>query len=199
MASAGFDLQKFIADSIKTVVAPKSYFSGMAKSGGFVEPIIKAAIYGILSGVISFLWLKLGLGIGGGMLGAGTGITTLVTTVIGALIGLFIGGAIVLIFSLISGGTTDYEANVRAMAAMMVLMPVSSLLGFTYGINLYLGVVIGLVVNFYGLWLLLNALISGLSGKAMTAQILVGVLALLSIAGGLYSYKAMKALMSLGS
>ena len=199
MANAGFDLQKFISDSIKTVVAPKSYFSGMAKSGGFVEPIIKAAIYGILSGVFSFLWMKLGLGIGGGMLGAGTGITTLVMTIVFALIGLFIGGAIVLIFSLISGGTTDYEANVRATAAMMVLLPVGSLLGFTYNLNLYLGVVVGIVVNFYGLWLLLNALISGLSAKAMTAQILVGVLALLTIAGGFYSYRAMKMLMSLGS
>jgi len=200
---ANFDIQKIIADSIKTIVSPKSYFSSMAKTGGFVEPMIKALVYGVVGGLISFLWIQLGLSFSFGGMGAGamaaSGVATLVQAIIGAIIGLFIGGVFMLILSLISGGSTDYEANVRVMASLMVMTPVSSLLMVTLGINLYLGGIIMTVVLFYYLWLLLNALIHALSAKPMVAKIVVGVLALLFIGGGFSMYRGMLALSSMGS
>ena len=56
MAEAGFDFQKFIEDSKSVLTAPKEYFSSMPKTGGFVEPLIKATIYGLVAGVLYFIW-----------------------------------------------------------------------------------------------------------------------------------------------
>ncbi len=63
----------------------------------------------------------------------------LVWTIVGALIGLFIGAVIMLIISAICKGSTDFEANLRVVAAVMVLMPINALLGFTMGINSVFG------------------------------------------------------------
>jgi len=58
----------------------------------------------------------------------------------------------------------------------MVVMPVSALLGFAGGINIYLGVFISLLVNLFMLWLLYNALIETLKAKADTVKIVSYVL-----------------------
>ena len=95
------------------------------------------------------------------------------------LIGLFIGGVILLIVSAICGGNTNFEANVRVTAALMVLSPISALLSFTSGINLWLGGLISLAVSLYGLYLLYHALVNALKGKEGTAKVITIVLAAL--------------------
>jgi uncharacterized membrane protein YtjA (UPF0391 family) len=91
--------------------------------------------------------------------------------IIGAVIGLFIGGVVVLIISSICKGNTDFEANVRVTAALLVIMPISALFGFTMGINLYLGLIISLVIKLFALWLLYHGLVEALKGKPDTAKI----------------------------
>jgi amino acid transporter len=58
----------------------------------------------------------------------------------------------------------------------MVVMPISAFLGFTGGINLYLGVIIALAVNIFALWLLYNGLVEALKSKPETTKIVVYVL-----------------------
>lgn len=183
MAEGGFDFQKFIEDSKAVLAAPKDYFSSMATSGGFVEPLIKAAVYGTIAGVFALIWSVLNLtaaaGMFGGAIGGGVGVMALIGSIIGAIIGLFVGGVILLIVSAICGGNTNYEANVRVTAALMVLSPINALLSFTSGINLWLGGLISLAISLYGLYLLYHALVNGLKAKEGTARIITIVLAAL--------------------
>jgi len=185
MAEGIFDFKKFVDDSKNTLTSPKEYFSSMDKEGGFGEPIIKALIYGALAGVFSFLWLTMGFGAAGGMfgsmLGGGIGIMAIIGSLIFAVIGLFIGGIIILIVSAICGGSTDFEANIRVSASIMVLSPISSLLNFTTGLNLYLGAIVTLVILLYGVWLVYNAEINALAGKEGTTKVVSLVLAVIPV------------------
>ncbi len=181
MAEAGFDFQKFIEDSKSVLTAPKEYFSSMPKTGGFVEPLIKATIYGLVAGVLYFIWgllhLSAGAGMLGGMIGGGIGVMAIIGSIIGAIIGLFIGAIILLVVSAICGGSTDFEANVRVSASLMVLSPVSALLSFATGINLWLGGIVSLCVSLYGIYLLYHALINALQAKEGSAKVISIILA----------------------
>ncbi|MBN1897794.1 MAG: YIP1 family protein [Spirochaetes bacterium] len=173
MAGSGFNLNKLIDESKQTLLAPKAYFSAMAKTGGLVDPIIKAVVYGLVAGIITLILGLIGIG--------AAGVSTIIMTPIMALIGLFIGGIIILIISAICGGSTDFEANIRVTASISVLLPIQSLLIVFNSINFYLGAIVGLAVSLYGLWLLYLALTKSLSAKDNIAKIIVGIFAILSI------------------
>ena len=183
MAESGFNFQKLIDESKLALTTPKEYFSSLAKEGGFGEPIIKALVYGLTAGVITFIWSILKLAPMGGMFGgaAGSGLMIIIGSLIFAVIGLFIGGVILLIVSAICGGNTNYEANVRVTASLMVLSPVNALLSFTSGINLMLGSIIGLLVSLYGIWMLYQALLTTLEAKENISKIVSIILAAIPV------------------
>ena len=142
MSNGTFDFNVFLNESKETLLNPKSYFTTMKTDGGMVEPLIKAVIYGGVAGLIYMIWGFLKIGASGfGMLGGAVGIMALISMLIGAVVGLFIGAVIMLVISAICKGNTDYEANLRVTASVMVIMPVSALLSFTMGINLTLGII----------------------------------------------------------
>jgi hypothetical protein len=177
MSNGTFDLNAFIQESKEVLINPKSYFSTMKTSGGMTEPLIKAVIYGAVAGAISFIWSLLHFTMGaGGLFGGVMGIGLFFAYTIGAVIGLFIGAVILLVISSICKGSTDFEANVRVTAAVMVVMPIGALLAFTGYLSLYLGVFIGLAVNILSLWLLYNALIETLKAKPETTKIVMYIL-----------------------
>jgi hypothetical protein len=172
MSNGTFDFNEFIKESKDTLINPKSYFSTLKITGGMTEPLIKAAIYGAIAGVFSFLWSLLKIGdVTGSMFGSAIGVMVFIWSIVGAVIGLFIGAVILLIISSICKGNTDFEANVRVTAAVMVVMPVSAFLSFAGGINIYLGLIIGLALNIFALWLLYNGLIEALKSKPETTKI----------------------------
>ncbi len=177
--SSSFDFNAFIQESKETLLNPKSYFPSMKLTGGMAEPLIKAVIYGAIAGILAFLWGVIGLGGVAGIFGAGIGAMALVWTVVGALIGLFIGAVILLIISSICKGSTDFEANMRVVAAVMVVMPINALLGFTTGINSVFGAIISLGVNLYALYLLYHGVTGALKANQGTAKIVMYVLAAL--------------------
>jgi hypothetical protein len=176
MSNGTFDFNELIKESKDVLLNPKSYFSTMKTTGGMTEPLIKAVIYGAIAGAIAFLWglLKIGA-VTGGMFGGAVGIMVFISYLIGSIIGLFIGAVILLVISSICKGNTDFEANVRVIAAVMVVMPISALFGFAMGINLYLGILISLAINIYALWLLYNGLVEALKTKPETTKIVIYV------------------------
>jgi len=199
--SKTFDVQKIIEDSKNVLLKPKEYFASMPKTGGLGEPIIKALVYGTIAGLISMIWAIIGFGAVGSMFGAGAstgiaaGITVLITTIIVSLIGVFIGGVIVLVISAICGGTTDFEANLRVSASLMVVYPINSLLGFLSGIHFSLGAIVSLVVSLYSLYLLYMALTNALEGKEGTAKIVsivLGIIPVLMLVSALICTQAIK-------
>lgn len=186
--TSSFDFNAFISESKETLLNPKSYFSKMKLTGGMTEPLIKAVIYGAVAGVIVFLWSILGLGAAGaGFLGGAIGAMALVWYIVAAIIGLFVGAVILLIISSICKGNSDFEANLRVTAATMVVMPVSALLGFTMGINIYLGMIVSLAVSIYAIWMLYHGLVEALKAKPESAKIvmyvLIGLIVLFTLAG----------------
>ena len=184
MSNESIDFKKILNDSRETLLNPKGYFSSMPLSGGLTEPLIKAAIYGVVAGLFSLLWHLTGFtAMGGGLLGGAVGIMSLIWAVIAAIIGLFIGGVIMLVISAICGGNTDFEANVRVSASLMVIYPINAFLAFFYAINFTLAGLIGLAVSLYGIYLLYHAVIQALKGKESNAKIVLIVLVILSLLG----------------
>lgn len=177
MSDKKFDFNVFIADSVKSLQDPTGYFGSLKTSGGFEQPVIKALIYGAVAGIINYIWVVAGLSIAGfGLFGAAAGPMMIFGSVIGALIGLFIGGVIMLIFSAICSGNTDYEANVRVTASLMVLMPVSAVVNLLHVLSPVLVSILSIAINAYGLWMLYNALIQTLKAKESSVKVLVIVL-----------------------
>ncbi len=193
MNNGTFDFNLFIKESKDVLLNPKSYFATMKTTGGIVEPLIKAVIYGLIAGIFVFLWSLLKIGaVTGGMFGGAVGIMALIGYMIGAIVGLFIGAVILLIISSVCKGSTDFEANVRVTAAVMVVMPINAFLGFAGGFNLYLGLIIGLAVNIFALWLLYNGLVESLKSKQDTTKVVMYVLIALIVLFSLIGLGARK-------
>ncbi|MGQ9621095.1 MAG: YIP1 family protein [Bacteroidales bacterium] len=187
-----FDLNAFIKESKDTLLNPKSYFSTMKTSGGMVEPLIKAVIYGVVAGIIYLIWGILHLGAVGGLLGGAIGFMAFIWAIIGAIIGLFVGAIIILILSAICKGNTDFEACMRVSASLMVLMPVMALFSFLMGVSLTLGMIINLIIYLYSLWLLYSSLVETLKANAGTAKIIMWILAALILVSTLLGITATK-------
>ena len=188
MSDTSFDFNVFIRESREVLVNPKSYFSTMKTSGGIAEPLIKAVIYGVIAGLFGLIWGLLHLiPASSGMFGSAVGFMALTGSIITAVIGLFIGAVIVLVLSSIAKGNTDYEACLRVTASIMVIMPVNAFLSILSGLNLYLGLIIQLIVNIFGMWLLYNGLVEALKGKQDTSKIimyvLIGLMVLFTLVG----------------
>lgn len=190
--STTFDLNSCIKESKETILNPKGYFAALKTSGGLAEPVIKALIYSVVAGVIVFLWGVIGLGGQAGVFGAGIGAMALVWTIIGAMAGLFIGAVILLVISAICKGNTDFEACLRVTASVMVIFPISALLGFFSGISPTLGALVGLCVNLFALYLLYFGLTETLKANPATSRIVMYVLAvilIIAMIGGLRARK----------
>jgi len=172
MSDASFDVNAFIAESKAVLTNPKSYFSTMKTSGGMSEPLIKAVIYGAVTGAFTFLWSILNVGaMSAGVFGGAVGITAFFTSIIGAIIGLFIGAVILLVISSVCKGSTDFEANMRVTAACMVIMPINSFFGFMGHFSVYLGIIVSLVIGLYSVWLFYNGLVHALKANPETSRI----------------------------
>lgn len=180
MADSTFDFNVFIKESKDVLVSPKSYFSTMKTTGGLGEPVLKALIYGVVAGLIAFIWSLLKIGGGSlGIFGGAVGVMLFVWYVIAAVIGMFIGAVIVLIISAICKGSTDFEASARVAVSLMVMMPISALLGFVSGLNLTAGSIVTLLVNLFTLYLLFHGLVQALKAKPETTRIVMYVLVVL--------------------
>jgi len=174
----GFNFQQFIEDSKNVLIAPKDYFASMAKEGGFVEPIIKALIYGAIGGLLGFLWNALGLNMFGV---ASFSIKPIIVGLIAGIIGLFLGGLIMLVISAICSGSTDFEANVRVNAAFMVIYPIMSLFGFLNRISWMLSIIVTVAISLYFLYILYHAIVQALGGKEPSAKVVSIVLSVFPI------------------
>lgn len=188
MSNGTFDFNEFISESKAVLTDPKAYFLTMKTTGGISEPLIKALIYGAIAGVFGLLWGILNMGAGGSMFGGSSlGLMAFFGNVFASIIGLFVGAVILLVISSICKGNTDFEANARVTAAIMVVFPITAFFGFAGSINLYLGLVISLAIQLYALWLLYNGLVYALKTKPETTKIVMYVLValffLVTIAG----------------
>jgi hypothetical protein len=176
MSNGNFDVNEFVKESKDVLVNP-NYFSTMKTSGGMTEPLIKAVIYGAIAGLLSFIWsfLRIG-GATTSLFGSTVGFAVFIWAIVGAVIGLFIGAVILLVISSICKGSTDFEANVRVTAAVMIILPITAFVGFLTGMNIYLGAVVKLAIDIFALWLLYKGLTQSLKAQPQAAKIVMYVL-----------------------
>lgn len=176
MSNENFDFNRFVSESKQTLLNPKGYFTGISLTGGMAEPVIKAVIYGAAAGILWFLWSMLRIGAVAIPFGGAVSIFVLVWAVVGALAGLFIGAVIILVISSIAKGNSEFEACLRISASILVLLPVSALLTILGTVGLRFSMIVGLLINLYGLWLIYNAVVISLKADIKTTRIIVIVL-----------------------
>jgi hypothetical protein len=182
MSDVTFDLNLLIKESKDVLRSPKSYFAHIKLSGGITEPIIKAVIYSAIAGVIAIILHLFNINaFGGGMFGRTFGTLVFFREIVLSVIGLLFGAIILLVVSSACKGNTNYEANLRVMASVMVILPVTTFFGFTWHINFYLWTAIGLLINLYAIWLLYLGLVSSLKADAKSARIVSLVLIALTV------------------
>ena len=196
MSNENFSIAKLYKDSRKVLFQPKAYFKDMESGGGIGEPTVKALIYGVVAGVFILIWSLLDIiGVTAGAFSGDIGVIGFFGYIIGAVIGVFIGGLIILLISYICSGNKNFEANMRVAAAIMVILPVNAFLGFFGGISYALGVLITLLVNLYGLYLLYNAITITLKGEKKPAKAIsyiLGALLVVFMIIGLFSQNKVK-------
>ena len=197
MSNETIDLQKIFRETTETLLNPKEYFSSMPLEGGYAEPIIKAAIYGVVAGLFALLWSLLGFSPtgGGGIWGGAVGVMALIWSVVGAIATAFIGGALMAVISIICGGNRDLEANVRVASSLMAIYPIRAFLAFMYGISFELGGIVGLGISLYCVYLIYHAAIEALKGRETSvkiAAIVLVVFALIGFYGGKEVYKTLE-------
>jgi hypothetical protein len=196
MSNRSTSIAKLYKDSRKTLFQPKAYFTSMETGGGIGEPTVKALIYGVIAGVFILIWSLLDIiGVTAGAFSGNVGVVGFFGYIIGAVIGVFIGGLIIMIISYICSGNKNFEANMRVAAAIMVILPANAFLGFFGGISYFLGVLITLLVNLYGLYMLYNALTITLKGEKKPAKAIsyiLGALLVVFMIIGLFSQNKVK-------
>jgi hypothetical protein len=185
MNKLNIDLSRFLWETRETLLNPRLYFSSMSLQGGYNEPIIKAALYGVVAGLFSLLWSQLGMSaIGGaGPLGGFAGLASLFWSVLGAVVAVFIGGAVMFIISSACGGNNNFEANIRVASSLMAVYPINAFLSFTYGISFALGGIVGLVTSLFSVYLVYHAAIEALKGREPSVKIAAIVLVVLALIG----------------
>jgi hypothetical protein len=177
MSTVTFDFNGFLNDSKNTLLNPNSYFSGLKLSGGITEPSLKAAMYGILTGLIYLLCYLLKVRtLGAGYTGEAVGLLAFIKIIFASVAGLFIGAFALLVISSVCRGITAYEANLRVTSSVMVVVPVYTVLSISQAINLYFGIVIGLLIFIYFLWILYHGMVFSLKCKPENARIVGYVL-----------------------
>ena len=177
MSNVTFDSNIFLKDSKNTLLNPRSYFSKLKMSGGMTESVIKAAIYGIVTGLIYLLCYLLKVkALGAGYTGEAVGLLAFIKIIFGAVLGLFIGAVILLVISSVCKGITDYPANLRVTSSIMVVVPLYSILSVSWTINMYFGMAISLIMGIYFLWLMYHGLVFTLKCKPEYARIVSYVL-----------------------
>jgi len=182
MSNGSFSFGKLYKDSKQTLFQPKAYFTEMEISGGLGEPILKALSYGVIAGIFILIWSLLDIiGVTAGSSSGNDAVVGFFSTIIGAVVGVFVAGLIIMAFSYICSGNKNYEANMRVAASIMVVLPVSSILGFFGGISYVLGAVIALLVHLYGVYMLYNALVSTLKGDQKPAKAISYILGVLLV------------------
>ena len=181
MADVHSTMKLIVEDSKNTLIYPKRYFSMLRGKSDLVQSILKAVVYGAAAGILGMIWRFAVPSAYDGMFMAPGGIMQLLGAVVASIIALFVGAAIVLVFSAIGGGSTDFEAAARVSASILVLYPVYVLFGIFAAVNFFLAYALSLAVSLYGIFLLYCALYLALGCREKTARIIAILLAIIPL------------------
>jgi hypothetical protein len=138
-------VQSFVSTVRRVVLQPVDFFRGILRRGDFINPLIFAIICYEVSAILGGL-IALALG----AQGFGGFLTSIILTPIGAVIGLFIFAGIfhLLVMLIVGSRNGGFEATFRVGA----YVGVTQLVAWLSAIPI-LGILVGIVVFFYSLFL----------------------------------------------
>ncbi|MDD5302766.1 MAG: YIP1 family protein [Elusimicrobia bacterium] len=142
METKGPDFAAIPQTAIKVLTQPAAFFREMPKTGGFVEPLVFAAVLGTLSGVLQAVTSLLHLHPLGA---AAAGLSAIFLVPIFTAIFSFIGAAIFFVIWKLAGSQENYETAYRCSAYLTALAPITALLGLIP----YLGAVLSMAIMTY--------------------------------------------------
>ncbi len=193
MTDPSFNFRDFLSESRQTLLRPREYFATMKTTGGFTEPLVKAAIYGALAGFLFQFWIAISLiGRTGSYTIVPGFIREIITITISALIGLIIGTLIMLVLSSLARAHTNMETNARVAASLLILMPVKVLFGFAGLVGYGAGLAVDLLIDLYGVLMVYHALTTILNGdvkKSRTVAMVLAGLVLLFVMGSINNHR----------
>ncbi len=159
-------VDSIISNAKGVITNPVEFYRNMPKTGGFGDPLVFAAVIGVLVGIVQAI-------VGLVMLpGAAKfmGLAAIIWGPIAAVIGSFVGGAIVFVIWKIMGSNENYETAYRCGAYAYAIAPITVLAGLIP----YVGSLVGL---FWGLYLLVTASVEVHKIAAKTAWTVFGIIA----------------------
>ena len=129
--------------AVQVVTAPAEFFKSMPKTGGFVEPLVFAAIMGFIAGIIHALINILGLSYA--YVGFAESLAMIIVVPIVVVICSFIGAAIIFVIWKLMGSQENYETSYRCGAYLMALAPIIAIIS----IIPYVGGIINMAIYVY--------------------------------------------------
>jgi hypothetical protein len=129
--------------AVQVVTAPAEFFKSMPKTGGFVEPLIFAAIMAVIAGIIQALISILGLSYA--YVGFAESLGRIIVVPIVVVIFSFIGAAIIFVIWKLMGSQENYETSYRCWAYLMALAPIVAIIS----IIPYVGGIINIAIYVY--------------------------------------------------
>jgi hypothetical protein len=129
--------------AVRVMTAPAEFFKNMPQTGGFVEPLIFAAIIGFIAGIIQAIINILGLSYA--YVGFAESLGRIIVVPIVVVIFSFIGAAIIYVIWKLMGSQKNYETSYRCAAYLMALFPI----GVIISIIPYAGIIIYMAIYVY--------------------------------------------------
>lgn len=124
MEKNSIDFAAIPQTALKVLTSPVSFFREMAKTGGFIEPLVflvaLAVVTAIVDGVLGILGLKF-------ILSAWAALFSIIITPVVAAIGGFIVAAILFIIWKLLGSQESYETAYRCVAYLAALWPIMAM------------------------------------------------------------------------
>ena len=179
-------LQKIMDTAIAVITKPAEFYRGMAKSGGFGDPLVFMVVMGVVAGVLRAVLGVFHLGMVGSTLAA---LGSIILVPIGVLIFGFVGAAILFVIWKLMGSNESYETAYRCAAYAMATSPIVAVID----VIPYVGGLIGMA---WGLFLIVTASVEVHKIVAKTAWMVFGiitaVLALMSTCGQIQTRRAQR-------
>ena len=180
--SAKFDFQNVLDTALSVVKEPAVFYKNMPQTGGYINPVIFAAVMGFVAGLIAAILSLFSSNVIGGM-SAGFGMLFFMPLV--AIIGSFIGGAIMFVIWKLMGSEKEYETAFRCVAFAAVVFPVSAVLSIVP----YLGTIIAVAGWF---WLMIVASEHVHEIPKQKAQLVLGIIGALVLLMNLSAERAQR-------
>ncbi len=184
--NTAFNFATVIDDAKKVVLGPAVFYRGMAKLGGYGEPLIFIIVMGLIAGIVAAIMSIFGSGLA---LGGGFGFMAIVTLPIVAVIGSFISGAIMFVIWKLMGSAESFHTAWRCVAYSMAIFPITMILQWIP----YLGSVIGVVAV---IWLMIHASVEVHKIEKNKALIVLGVIGAILVLMNLSGERAARSLES---